>query len=75
MQSAKSGEGILSKLDGSSSSPISTGKPPSRVNNKSGSTERSKEGEDESYKRNSNTGAKLHQLLDPKPRTDAVAAG
>ncbi|KAF5945015.1 hypothetical protein HYC85_015243 [Camellia sinensis] len=45
----------------------------SRVNN-SGSVERSDEGS-EMYESNSKAGAKLHQLLDTSPRTDAVAAG
>lgn len=46
----------------------------SRVNN-SGAVDRRSEDEGEIYERKSNSGAKLHQLLDSKPRTDAVAAG
>ncbi|XP_030547999.1 common plant regulatory factor 1 isoform X3 [Rhodamnia argentea] len=46
----------------------------SRVNN-SGAIDRRSEDEGEIYERKSNAGAKLHQLLDSKPRTDAVAAG
>ncbi|KAF8026952.1 hypothetical protein BT93_E0011 [Corymbia citriodora subsp. variegata] len=46
----------------------------SRVNN-SGAIDRRNEDEGEIYERKSNSGAKLHQLLDSKPRTDAVAAG
>ncbi|XP_030468351.1 common plant regulatory factor 1-like [Syzygium oleosum] len=46
----------------------------SRVNN-SGAIDRRSEDEGEVYERKSNSGAKLHQLLDSKPRTDAVAAG
>lgn len=46
----------------------------SRVNNSSADDRRS-EDEGEIYERKSNSGAKLHQLLDSKPRTDAVAAG
>lgn len=46
----------------------------SRVNNSSAIDRRS-EDEGEIYERKSNSSAKLHQLLDSKPRTDAVAAG
>ncbi|GAB4861643.1 Common plant regulatory factor [Ancistrocladus abbreviatus] len=46
----------------------------SRVNNSSSTSRKSEEGDDV-YERNSNTGAKLHQLLDKNPRADAVAAG
>uniref|UniRef100_A0A2P2M2Y2 Uncharacterized protein MANES_05G026700 n=2 Tax=Rhizophora mucronata TaxID=61149 RepID=A0A2P2M2Y2_RHIMU len=45
-----------------------------RVNN-SASADRKGREDDELYERNSKSGAKLHQLLDTSPRTDAVSAG
>ncbi|XP_024019007.1 common plant regulatory factor 1 [Morus notabilis] len=54
--------------------PISTENLLSRVNN-SGSIDRTAEEENDMYEKNSNSGAKLHQLLDTSPRADAVAAG
>lgn len=52
--------------------PIGTANLLARVNN-SGSVDRNDE-EDEVFE-NSNSGAKLHQLLDASTCTDAVAAG
>ncbi|GAB4844555.1 Common plant regulatory factor, variant 2 [Ancistrocladus abbreviatus] len=46
----------------------------SRVNNSSSTSRNSEEGAD-MFGKSSNTGLKLHQLLDTSPRTDAVAAG
>ncbi|KAA8516134.1 hypothetical protein F0562_019313 [Nyssa sinensis] len=60
-------EVILDKVDDKRVQPLSTVNLLSRVNN-SGSVDKTDEN-------NSNSGAKLHQLLDTKPRTDAVAAG
>uniref|UniRef100_A0A5B7C036 Putative common plant regulatory factor 1 n=2 Tax=Davidia involucrata TaxID=16924 RepID=A0A5B7C036_DAVIN len=57
----------LDKIDDKRVQPLSTENLLSRVNN-SGSVDKSDEN-------NSNSGAKLHQLLDTSPRTDAVAAG
>lgn len=50
--------------------PMSTENLLSRVNN-SGSVA---EEEKDVYEKSSNSGAKLHQLLDTSPRTDMVAA-
>ncbi|XP_054781066.1 G-box-binding factor 3-like isoform X2 [Prosopis cineraria] len=48
----------------------------SRVNNSSScDNNRTKEGENALCEKKPNSGAKLHQLLDTNPRTDAVAAG
>ncbi|CAI9101184.1 OLC1v1038446C1 [Oldenlandia corymbosa var. corymbosa] len=55
--------------------PVSTANLLARVNN-SGPTDRSEEeGHGYDNSKNTNSGAKLHQLLDASPRTDAVAAG
>ena len=54
--------------------PISTENLLSRVNN-SGSVDRTAEEDNDLYEKNSNSGTKLHQLLDASPRADAVAAG
>uniref|UniRef100_A0A5B7A6U0 Putative common plant regulatory factor 1 n=1 Tax=Davidia involucrata TaxID=16924 RepID=A0A5B7A6U0_DAVIN len=59
-------EVILDKVDDKRVQPLSTVNLLSRVNN-SGSVDKSDENK-------SNSGAKLHQLLDTSPRTDAVAA-
>lgn len=53
---------------------LSTANLLSRVNNSSSSIVRN-DGEGEIYENTSKSGAKLHQLLDSSPRTDAVAAG
>ncbi|XP_028770409.1 common plant regulatory factor 1 isoform X2 [Neltuma alba] len=47
----------------------------SRVNNSSSCDNRTIEGENALCEKKPNSGAKLHQLLDTSPRTDAVAAG
>ncbi|KAH9731693.1 G-box-binding factor 3 [Citrus sinensis] len=54
--------------------PVSTENLLSRVNN-SGTVDRNMEEGGHLFEKNSNSGAKLHQLLDASPRTDAVAAG
>lgn len=64
----------LNKVDDKRVLPVSTENLLSRVNN-SGSVDRSTEEEGDMYEKNTNTGAKLHQLLDTSPRADAVAAG
>lgn len=62
----------LGKIDDKRLQPVGTVNLLARVNN-SGSSDRTNE-EGEVYE-NSSSGAKLHQLLDTSPRTDAVAAG
>lgn len=62
----------LGKIDDKRLQPVGTVNLLERVNN-SGSADRTNE-EGEVYE-NNNPGAKLHQLLDTSPRTDAVAAG
>lgn len=62
----------LGKIDDKRLQPVGTVNLLERVNN-SGSADRTNE-EGEVYENNS-PGAKLHQLLDTSPRTDAVAAG
>ncbi|KAL3517247.1 hypothetical protein ACH5RR_024149 [Cinchona calisaya] len=62
----------LSKFDGMRQQPVGTANLLARVNN-SGSVDRNEE-EDEAIQ-NTNSGAKLHQLLNTSPRTDTVAAG
>ena len=62
----------LGKIDDKRVQPVGTANLLARVNN-SGSLNRANE-ESEVYENNS-SGAKLHQLLDSSPRTDAVAAG
>lgn len=62
----------LGKIDDKRLQPVGTVNLLARVNN-SGSLDRTNE-EGEVYENNS-SGAKLHQLLDASPRTDAVAAG
>ncbi|PON49578.1 Basic-leucine zipper transcription factor [Parasponia andersonii] len=64
---------ILNNVD-KRTQPISTENLLSRVNN-SGSIDRTVEEVNETYDKNSNSGTKLHQLLDASPRADAVAAG
>ena len=54
-------------------STLSTANLLSRVDN-AGCGDRD-EGEGEVYEKTTKSGAKLHQLLDANPRTDAVAAG
>ncbi|XP_023875517.1 common plant regulatory factor 1 isoform X4 [Quercus suber] len=65
---------ILNSIDGKRTLPVSTENLLSRVNN-SGSIGKSIEEKSDMYDKNSNSGAKLHQLLDASPRADAVAAG
>lgn len=65
---------LLNSIEDKRGQPISTENLISRVNN-SGSISRTAEEEHEMYEKNSNSGTKLHQLLDTSPRTDAVAAG
>ncbi|XP_075646697.1 common plant regulatory factor 1-like isoform X1 [Castanea sativa] len=65
---------ILNSIDGKRTLPVSTENLLSRVNN-SGSIGISIEEKSDMYDKNSNSGAKLHQLLDASPRADAVAAG
>ncbi|MCD7460456.1 Common plant regulatory factor [Datura stramonium] len=62
----------LGKIDDKRLQPVGTVNLLARVNN-SGTLDRTNE-EGEVYENNS-SGAKLHQLLDTSPRTDAVAAG
>ncbi|PON81829.1 Basic-leucine zipper transcription factor [Trema orientale] len=64
---------ILNNVD-KRTQPISTENLLSRVNN-SGSIDRTAEEDNDMYEKNSNSGTKLHQLLDASPRADAVAAG
>ncbi|KAG8391907.1 hypothetical protein BUALT_Bualt01G0235800 [Buddleja alternifolia] len=63
----------LHKIDDLRLKPVSTVNLLARVNNNSNSTDRRNEDGD-SYE-NRSSGAKLRQLLDTSPRTDAVAAG
>ncbi|XP_015888834.3 common plant regulatory factor 1 [Ziziphus jujuba] len=65
---------LNSSIEDKRAQPISTENLLSRVNNSS-SVDRTAEEENEMYEKNSNSGTKLHQLLDTSPRTDAVAAG
>ena len=65
---------MLNSIDGKRTLPVSTENLLSRVNN-SGSIGKSIEEKGDMYDKNSNSGAKLHQLLDASPRADAVAAG
>lgn len=62
----------LGKIDDKRLQPVGTVNLLARVNN-SGSSDTTNE-DGEVYENNS-SGAKLHQLLDTSPRTDAVAAG
>lgn len=64
----------MNNINDKRAQPISTENLLSRVNN-SGSIDRTAEEESEVYEKNSNSGKKLHQLLDTSPRADAVAAG
>ncbi|GMY23820.1 common plant regulatory factor 1-like isoform X2 [Fagus crenata] len=65
---------IMNSIDDKRNLPVSTENLLSRVNN-SGSLGKSIEEKTDMYDKNSNSGAKLHQLLDASPRADAVAAG
>lgn len=65
-------EGTLGKIDDKRLKPVSTANLLARVNN-NGSFNRANE-DGEVHDSNSTSGAKLHQLLDASPRTDAVAA-
>ncbi|KAK3005363.1 hypothetical protein RJ639_015466 [Escallonia herrerae] len=63
----------LSKVDEIHALPLSTANLLSRVNNSLSSERNDREGE--IYERSAKSNAKLRQLLDASPRTDAVAAG
>ncbi|GKU87993.1 hypothetical protein SLEP1_g2311 [Rubroshorea leprosula] len=66
---------ILKNVDDQTRAPpVSTENLLSRVSN-SGSVDENINEEGEMYDKNSNSGNKLHQLLDTSPRADAVAAG
>lgn len=65
---------VLNSIDDKRVTPVSTENLLSRVNN-SGTVDRNMEEGGHLFEKNSNSGAKLHQLLDASPRTDAVAAG
>ncbi|KAG2725450.1 hypothetical protein I3760_01G066700 [Carya illinoinensis] len=65
---------ILNRIEDKRALPVSTENLLSRVNN-SGAVDRSTEEKSDMYENSSNSGAKLHQLLDTSPRADAVAAG
>ncbi|XP_012083268.1 common plant regulatory factor 1 isoform X2 [Jatropha curcas] len=67
-------ETILNRSSEQRASAVSTENLLSRVNT-SASVDRNAGEESELYERNSNSGAKLHQLLGASPRADAVAAG
>lgn len=64
---------ISSKVDEKRAQPVSTENFLSRIEN-SGSVDRNAEERGERYEKKPNSDAKLHQLLDTKARTDAVAA-
>jgi len=66
---------ILTNIDSQRAAPVSTENLLSRVNNNSGSNDRTVEDENGYCDNKPNSGAKLHQLLDASPRADAVAAG
>ena len=72
MRTRQTENGILNKIGKMAALP-STENLLSRVNN-SGYVDRSEE-DCGTYESNKKSGAKLHQLLDTSPRTDAVAAG
>ncbi|XP_062155075.1 common plant regulatory factor 1 isoform X2 [Alnus glutinosa] len=77
LKNAKLGQTVessLNSIDDKRGVPVSTENLMSRVNN-SGPIDRSIEEKSDMYENNSNSGAKLHQLLDASPRADAVAAG
>lgn len=65
---------MLNSIDSKRATPVSTENLLSRVNNSS-SNDRTAEDENTFCDNKSNSGAKLHQLLDTSPRADAVAAG
>ncbi|KAK2650132.1 hypothetical protein Ddye_017621 [Dipteronia dyeriana] len=64
----------LNNIDDKRVAPVSTENLLSRVNN-SDSVDRNVGEEGLRFEKNSNNGAKLHQLLDTNPRADAVVAG
>ncbi|XP_057780345.1 LOW QUALITY PROTEIN: common plant regulatory factor 1-like [Salvia miltiorrhiza] len=64
----------LHKIDDLRLKPVGTVNLLARVNNSDSSDVRNEDSSD-SYDNSSRPGAKLHQLLDSSPRTDAVAAG
>ncbi|OVA01899.1 Basic-leucine zipper domain [Macleaya cordata] len=72
-QLGRAGEIVSDKMETEESQPISTENFLARVNN-SGSVNRRTQQESEVHE-NSNSGTKLHQLLESSPRTDAVVAG
>ncbi|KAL1367022.1 hypothetical protein HN51_021074 [Arachis hypogaea] len=65
---------VLNNTDSNRATPVSTENLLSRVNNNSSSDDRTAE-ETDFCENKSNSGAKLHQLMDTNPRADAVAAG
>ncbi|RDY03328.1 Common plant regulatory factor 1, partial [Mucuna pruriens] len=65
----------LNIIDSQRATPVSTENLLSRVNNNTGSNDRTVEDENGFCENKPNSGAKLHQLLDTSPRADAVAAG
>lgn len=65
----------MTNIDSQRTTPVSTENLLSRVNNNSGSNDRTVEDENGYCDNKPNSGAKLHQLLDASPRADAVAAG
>lgn len=65
---------VLNSIEDKTVTPVSTENLLSRVNN-SDTVDRNMEEGGRLFEKNSNSGAKLHQLLDASPRTDAVAAG
>ncbi|KAK2983874.1 hypothetical protein RJ640_003925 [Escallonia rubra] len=72
-QPAQAEAANLSKVDEIHALPLSTANLLSRVNNSVSSERSDREGE--MYERSAKSNAKLRQLLDTSPRTDAVAAG
>lgn len=66
-------EVTLGKIDDKRLQPVSTADLLARVNN-NGPLDRTLHEDGEVHENNSTSGAKLHQLLDASPRTDAVAA-
>ncbi|KAL1561954.1 Disordered region downstream of MFMR [Salvia divinorum] len=67
-------EANLRKIDDLRLKPVGTVNLLARVNNSDSSDDRNEDSSD-SYDNSSRPGAKLRQLLDSSPRTDAVAAG
>lgn len=72
-QLEQTAEIILNNIDSKRDTPVSTENLLSRVDN-STSNDRTAEKENDFCENKPNSGAKLHQLLDTKPRANAVAA-